>query len=169
MNDDKYYKMSCWYSNILMQIVDVKEKMCHSYRVVNLTEFWCSMKISKHAPDISWSRLFLCKKWSYCTRISDRFQESYGQTGLAMVLQPNNKRRLRRTSGREENIQWDRQDIDKTDLEKDVCVISFWRCVRLKADSKLCRTYYDSACIYVCVWKCNRKSAGNTIECWGFW
>ena len=142
--------MSCWYSDILMQIVDVKEKMCHSYRVVNLTEFWCSMKISKHAPDISWSRLFLCKKWSYCTRISDRFQESYGQTGLAMVLQPNNKRRLRATSGREQHIQWDRQDIDKTDLEKDVCLISFWRCVRLKADSKLCRTYYDSACMCVC-------------------
>lgn len=23
--------------------------------------------------------------------------------------------------------------------------------------------------VCVCVWKCNRKSAGNTIECWGFW
>ena len=91
-----------------------------------------------------------------------------------MELQPNNKRSLHAASGIEQNIQWDRQDIDKTDLEKDVRVIYFWRCVCLKADSKdskLCKMYYDRArvcvCVCVCGSKCNRKRDANTLEYWG--
>lgn len=91
MNDDKYYKivlLILWHIDAICgRQGENVPFLSSSDRVVNLTKFWCSMKISKHAPDISWSRLFLCKKWSYCTRISERCQQSCGQTGLAMVLQ----------------------------------------------------------------------------------